>query len=431
MPRKPSKSPVETAEDALVGTILNLGFSDVDPRLTDADFHQPALSCTFKSAYSLYVSGSNPTPETIATEASRLGLLPIDVSTLRRLRDEYQVCSGHDSKRLSSDVLRYSGLRKIETVCRQGIASARQLTSEPTALVDLLQGQLLSGSSGGEVKDGRDVSFSVACESLRLMETGKQPGYPTHLQSLDKLIYGLLPGKNIVVGARPGMGKTAFALGLSVAATESGLVLFSSAEMPGETLCQRLISMQTGINLSSIVSGKLNKREATDIAGFADQMAPGRLFIDDSVTGIDSVRAKARKLSAYGAARGLPLVAVVLDYLGLVARERGNGNREQAISEVSRGMKLLANELRCTTVTLSQLNREVEKSEDKRPCLHHLRESGSVEQDADIVLMLYRDSVYNQNAPDDDAEIIVRKNRSGELGTVYVKWDGSKTRFYQ
>lgn len=431
MPRKPERSPVETAEDALIGGILNIGFSEIDPRLTDLDFHQPALSSTYKSAHSLYVAGNTVTPDTIATEASRLGLLPIDTKTLRELKDSYQVCSGLEVKRLSEDVLRFSGLRRIELVCRQGVASAKLLTSEPSALVDLLQGQLLSNTSGGDVKDGRDVSFSVACTTLQLMQDGRKPGYSTHLPAVDSLIHGLLPGKNIVVGARPGMGKTAFALGLSVAAARQGLVLFSSAEMLSEELCQRLISMQTGINLQSIVSGKLNKNEATDIAGFADQMSPGRLFIDDCVSGIDSVRAKARKLAAYGNARGTPLVAVVLDYLQLVAKEKGSGNREQAISEVSRGMKLLANELRCTTITLSQLNREVERGEDKRPHLHHLRESGSVEQDADTVIMLYRDNEYNQHAPDDEAEVIVRKNRGGPKGTAYVKWDGKRTRFWE
>ena len=428
MPRKPTKSIEETAEDALIGAIFKLGMNGIDTRLTHEDFHQPAVCSTFRASLSLSNSGAAVNPESVAGESARLGLVPLDVGILRQLAQDSSASSERDIERLSGEVVRLSQMRRIGLVCRDIAAQAGKLAGSPESLVDSLQGQLVRlGSSDSNVRDSRDVCWEVAESAARRITDNVKPGFAWSLPELDAFGIRWLPGKQYIVAARPGVGKTSFALGEIISGSSQGVLLLCSAEMTSEEMAQKELSYRTGVPANVISYGVPTLEQADRMIRCADTLTPGRVYINDMVSGIAGIRSHARRLRSQCDAKGIPFLGVVVDYLQLIC---GFGNsREQSISEVSGGLKRLAVELRCTTVVLSQLNRDTMKREDKRPQLHDLRESGSIEQDADSVVFIYRENEVNPNAPEDKAEIIIAKNRGGPKGTVECLWDGARTRF--
>lgn len=253
----------------------------------------------------------------------------------------------------------------------------------------------------------------------------KGKGLMSLFQNLDTLTNGLKPSDLMILAARPAMGKTAFVLQLSSQIVESKKqVLFFSLEMSAEQLIRRVESQISGLNNKNIELGKIFKGEDEKLAEAHKRITKMGLHIDDTAAiSVQKMKLKAKRVKAkYG------LDLIVVDYLQL-ASGNGKGNREQEISEISRVLKVIAKELGVPVIALSQLSRAVESRSDKRPLLSDLRESGSIEQDADIVAFLYRDKYYNEELTDDITELIFRKHRNGSLGTLNYLFDGKTTSF--
>ncbi|MDA8367231.1 MAG: replicative DNA helicase [Actinomycetota bacterium] len=253
-------------------------------------------------------------------------------------------------------------------------------------------------------------------------------GLATGYHDLDRLLAGLQPSNLLVVGARPAMGKTSFALGM---VAHAGIhlrkpVLLFSLEMNHMELSQRMLSAEAQVDASRMRTGKLLETDWPKISNAISRMSEAPIFIDDNpnLTVMD-IRARARRLKSR---EGLGLV--VVDYLQLMTGRHGAENRQVEVSEISRGLKILARELEVPVVALSQLSRGLEARQDKRPILADLRESGSIEQDADVVMFIYRDEVYNAESGDAGAaEIIVAKHRNGPTGMVRLAFLNHHTRF--
>ena len=254
-------------------------------------------------------------------------------------------------------------------------------------------------------------------------------GVPTQFYDLDDKTAGLHGSELILVAARPAMGKTAFALNIATnAAVKANVpVAVFSLEMSKEQLVNRILCSESMVDSNKVRTGKLEEDDWTKLAGAIGPLSEAEIFIDDTPgINITEIRAKCRKLKLEK-----NIGMVVIDYLQLIqgSNKRG-GSREQEISEISRSLKILAKELDVPVIALSQLSRAAEQRPDHRPMLSDLRESGAIEQDADIVMFLYRDDYYNQDSEKKDiAEIIIAKHRGGSTGTVELLWLGSYTKF--
>jgi replicative DNA helicase len=254
-------------------------------------------------------------------------------------------------------------------------------------------------------------------------------GLPTGWNDFDELTSGLQNGDLVIVAGRPSMGKTSFALNIAeYAAIKRQLpVAIFSMEMPGEQLAMRLLSSMGRINQQRLRTGKLEDEDWPRLTSAVSMFAEVPLFIDDGAAlSPTEVRARARRLMREHGELGL----IVVDYLQLMQVAGTSENRATEISEISRSLKALAKELRVPVVALSQLNRSLEQRPNKRPVMSDLRESGAIEQDADLIVFIYRDEVYNEESADKGiAEIIVAKQRNGPIGTVRLTFLGQYTRF--
>lgn len=258
---------------------------------------------------------------------------------------------------------------------------------------------------------------------------GGLTGITTGFRELDEKTSGLQKSDLIILAARPAMGKTAFALSLARNAAVKGKasVMIFSMEMAKEQLTQRLLSMESKVELQSLKTGRLERRDWDDINVALDILSSTDIHIDDTAgISIMEMKSKCRRLKAEA---GLDLV--IIDYLQLMNPEGKSDSRTQEISVISRNLKLLARELDCPVLVLSQLSRAPETRTDHRPMLSDLRESGSIEQDADIVIFLYRDEYYNKENSEKpgECEIILAKHRSGPTGTIDVAWVERYTQF--
>ncbi len=252
-------------------------------------------------------------------------------------------------------------------------------------------------------------------------------GIPTGYVALDAMTSGFQKGDLIVVAGRPSMGKTAIALSLLSNASRQGYSIgFFSLEMAAEQLTLRLLSSESGIAHHSIRNATITSQEWINLTNVAAKLADAKIFIDDTaMLDIMSLRAKARKLKA---AHGLDLL--VIDYLQLLHSTKKHENRHQEVSEISRSLKALAKELEIPVIALAQLSRAVDSRMDKRPMLSDLRESGAIEQDADVIAFLYRNVVYNPDTEHPSlAELIIGKQRNGPTGTVYLNFVRELTKF--
>ena len=296
-----------------------------------------------------------------------------------------------------------------------------------------------------EIRQGREISGLTHIKSVIENETydrlskmadpetrADYVGIPCGIGDLDKMITGLNKSDLIILGARPGMGKTSFALNIvrNVAMNTGKTVCFFSLEMTRDQLAQRMLSSEAGIKSEKLRTGELDDDEWTRLAQAGDALSKANIYFDEtsSIT-VPEMKAKLRRMKQ--------LDLVVVDYLGLMKSARSTENRVQEVSEITRNLKIMAKALKVPVIACAQLSRGTEtKGKSHRPALSDLRESGSIEQDADIVLFLYRESYYdNEKADDEDrsdetrAECIVAKNRHGEIGTVDLHWDGQFTRF--
>ncbi|WBF65902.1 MAG: replicative DNA helicase [Candidatus Kinetoplastibacterium crithidii] len=253
-------------------------------------------------------------------------------------------------------------------------------------------------------------------------------GVPTGFIDLDKMTSGLQPGDLIVVAGRPSMGKTAFSMNIGeYVSIEHGLpVAIFSMEMSATQLAMRMLGSIGVIDQHKIRTGRLTEEDWPKITNAIQNMQDAQLYIDESpALNVMEVRAKTRRLSRQCGQLGL----VIIDYMQLMS---GNGeeNRATEISEISRSLKGLAKELNCPLIALSQLNRSLEQRQNKRPVMSDLRESGAIEQDADLILFIYRDEIYNPDSQEKGiAEIIIGKQRNGPIGTIKLTFQGPTTRF--
>jgi len=310
--------------------------------------------------------------------------------------------------------------------------------------------EITQNSTSDDFRESKEITMAMMSEIERLKALGnsKLIGTDTGFKNLNDKTSGFGKGDLVIIAARPAMGKTALVLNMALKAIERNEgVAFFSLEMPAEQLMLRLLSAKTSIPLQALRVGDLRDEQWSQLSAATSELAEKKLFVDDGgYATIHHVRSKLRKLKAQH-----PEISVaIIDYLQLMSGE-GKEGRQQEVSEISRGLKQLARELQIPIVALSQLNRGVESRDNKRPMLSDLRESGAIEQDADIILFVYRDDVYREamekekemkakaegkeytsefrKKSEEDAEIIIGKQRNGPTGTVELVFQKNFTRF--
>ena len=400
--------------------------------LVPGDFYRPAHQHVFDAIRALYSTGSPVDTVTVADELRRNGLLAEigGAEALHELQNATPaISSAWHYARIVQDT---AMLRRLIFVAGDIAELAYGEPDDVAKALDEAESKVFQVAEQRVTDSTRQLDQLLSEAMDRLQETFDRgdiiTGVPTGYADLDELLSGLQPSALYIVGARPAMGKTAFGLGVAthVAMHSTKPVLVFSLEMGHAELTQRILSSEARVDSTKIRTGRLAESDWAKI-GKAIGRLEVPLFLDDNprVT-VMEIRAKARRLKArYG---GLGLI--VIDYLQLMSGGGLAENRQLEVSEISRNLKILARELEVPIVALSQLSRNLESRADKRPMLSDLRESGSLEQDADVVMFLYRDEVYNAESPDKgSAEVIVAKHRSGPIGTKRLVFLGPYTRF--
>ena len=335
----------------------------------------------------------------------------------------------------SSNVESYVKIIKDKSDRRNLIRAGRELISksyeesEVESIISTVEDKIYKVINSKESEDILDMGQSVEKVLTRIENNycngGKILGNTTGFKEIDNTISGLQKGDFIIVAARPSMGKTAFALNIGQHASKGASVGIFSLEMTTEQLMERLISSRSLVEFGKIKTGKLDETEFRKITDAANVLAKRKIFIDDKSTNLSDIKAKCRNLKVK---EGLDVV--IIDYLQLIEISDKTNSREQEIAKISRELKKLAKKLEITIVALSQLSRAPEQRTDHRPVLSDLRESGSIEQDADVIFMLYRDEYYNKESEEKNiAELIINKNRNGETKTIKLGWIGQYQRF--
>lgn len=316
--------------------------------------------------------------------------------------------------------------RRLIEEATQIVTDGYQSTEQLSDLLDRAEMKILNvvkTRKGTEFRSIQDVLFKAQQDLEKLAQTkGEVTGLSTGFYDIDKLTSGLHPNELIIIAARPAMGKTAFAvnLAMNVAMNQDKAVALFNMEMSAEQLAMRMLASAGQIDQNKLKTGRLEHNDWKRVNEAISRLADSNLFIDDTPgMTIGEIRAKCRRLSS--SENGLSMV--VIDYLQLInGSAKYAGQRQQEVSEISRSLKTMAMELGIPVIALAQLSRSVEGREDKRPLLSDLRESGSIEQDADIVAFLYRDDYYNKEAAIDEntskSEFIVSKHRSGPTATI-------------
>ncbi len=326
-------------------------------------------------------------------------------------------------------------VRTLITTARDIIEEASSGAADASALLDSAEQRIFDIRRGKNMQGLQRVNEIILEEFDRLdrlnsPDADQYRGVPTGFRELDDSITGLNRSDFILLGARPGMGKTSFALNIARhAAVKAGKrVAFFSLEMSKEQLVSRLLSTEAMVDGTRLRTGKLSEDEWARLIEAGDILSKTQLYFDDNPTiTVPEIKAKLRRLDHVD--------LVVIDYLQLMTSSSRIDNRVQEISQITRGLKILAKELDVPVLTLSQLARDSEKRTNHRPVLSDLRDSGSIEQDADIVLFLYRDEYYqDQGEPDENAdrgrsECIIAKNRHGETKSIPLHWQGEYMRF--
>ena len=285
-----------------------------------------------------------------------------------------------------------------------------------------------------ELKSSRLVIRNVIDELIRLRNAkNRVTGIATGYHAMDRMTNGFQRGDLIILAARPSMGKTAFALNLGLQASlrNKGAIGIFSLEMPAEHLMKRILSARAMVEGNALRNGQLSDEDFNKLSETENELSECKIFIDDSaVINLGDIFSKCRKLKSEH-----ELDLVIIDYLQLIAGSgKAGDNRQQEVSDISRGLKALARELEVPVIALSQLSRSVETRQDKRPMLSDLRESGAIEQDADIVMFLYRDEYYNKDeektSPEDRTEVLIAKHRNGETGKVELAFNKNINAFF-
>jgi replicative DNA helicase len=426
------------AEQSVIGAMLldQDAVVTASEKLHENDFYNQRFRAIFSAIVDLYREGK---PADLITVSEKLheNNVSDELVSIEFISDIIS------SVPTSANVKYYADIVAQKSLLRELIRTTENIANQcyrDSADVDELMGetektifQLIQSRTSSE--DFTPIK-EVALETLEniqsaAMSTGTVTGLSTGFRDLDYRTAGLQPSDLILIAARPSMGKTAFALNIAenVAMINHVPTAIFSLEMSKVQLAKRLISMNSRVDSQHIRTGTLEDDEWAKITESSIILGESSLVIDDTPgISINELRTKCRKLKME---RGLGLI--IIDYLQLMSGSSGNKNisRQQEISDISRSLKALAREVDCPVIALSQLSREVEKREDKRPILSDLRESGAIEQDADVVMFLYRDEYYTKDASTQKGvtEIIIGKQRNGPTCTVKLKWLGQYTKF--
>ena len=423
------------AEASLLGAMLLSRDAIVDAiEIVTADhFYKPAHMHVFDAILSLYGAGEPADPVTVAEELRRAGVLEVigGAGLLVELQATTPAISS--AAKYARIVHECATLRRLIGVAHEiaeiGYSRPDDVTkavdSAETLMFDVGQGRV--ADTIAPIRELLDLNLD---RLEQLYERGETiTGTPSGYNDLDEMLSGLQPSALIVVGARPAMGKTSFALGLAAHAAIEGQrpVMIFSLEMSQLELSQRLLCSESRVDAKNMRDGKLTEADWKKISHGVGRLAEAPLWIDDNPnTTVMEIRAKARRMKSRVGDLGL----IVVDYLQLMTGRASAENRQVEVSEISRGLKILARELEVPVIALSQLSRTLESRADKRPMLADLRESGSIEQDADVVMFLYRDEVYHPETNDlGTAEVIVAKHRAGPTGVVRLAFLPHYTRF--
>jgi replicative DNA helicase len=423
------------AEESVLGAMLlsREAIAEVVESLDPDHFYKPAHGHLYDAIMGLYGAGQPVDVVTVAEELQRAGLLD-DIggpSLLLELQASTPAISNaaHYAKIVEEHAL----LRRLITVSNEIAEMAYGVPDDVIKAIDEAESRMFEvaqrrvTNTTAQIKD----LLSANLDRLEMLyERGEAiTGTSTGYLDLDELLAGLQPNALYVVGARPAMGKTAFALGMTANAAmlDNKPVLFFSLEMSQLELSQRILCSEALVDSSRVKTGRIEEPEWNRISHAVGRLAEAPIYIDDNPhTSVMEIRAKARRLKSRVGDLGL----VVVDYIQLMTGRANAESRQVEVSEISRNLKILARELEAPVVALAQLNRQLEQRVDKRPMLSDLRESGSLEQDADVVLFLYRDEVYDDQSPDRGvAEVIVAKHRNGPTGRAKLAFRGQYTRF--
>lgn len=345
-----------------------------------------------------------------------------------------------------SNILYYARILKEKYTIRTLMETAGDIirqaqdTTDADLLLESAEQKIYALRQGKDTQSLKHISDSAAKSFDRLRKLSgkdreKYRGIPTGFRFLDDKLGKLGRSDLVVLAARPGMGKTSFALNIAsnIAGFQKVPVAIFSLEMSNEQLTERILSSQAGISSQSLRTGDIQVAQWDMITNAIGQIADYPIYMDDTpnIT-VNDMKAKIRRINQNPETDNIGVV--IVDYIQLMSTGRRNDNRVQEISEITRNLKIMAKEMDVPIIALSQLSRSAEKGSgrDGRPQLSDLRDSGSIEQDADIVLFLYRDAYYNKSEDADQtmAECIIAKNRHGESGTIPLSWDGAHTRFY-
>ncbi len=422
------------AEQSVIGAMImdNQAIITASETVTSDDFYQKQLGILFEAMTELHDEGK---PVDLITLQDRLKEkdVPPEVSSLEYVKTIL------DAVPTSANVKYYAGIVKEKAMLRRLIRTTEDIANTcytgREKLDDVLEDtekrifDLIQNRGGGDYVPIRDVVI----EALERIESasknkGRVTGLSTGFIDLDYRTSGLQPSDLILIAARPSMGKTAFVLNLAqhIAFKQNCTAAVFSLEMSKEQLVNRLLSLESKVDSQAIRTGNLSDNEWEQLIEGAGNIGKSNLIIDDTPgISISELRSKCRRYKLE-----MDLKVIIIDYLQLMSGSGRNESREQEISNISRSLKALARELNVPVIALSQLSRAVEKRDDKRPMLSDLRESGAIEQDADVVMFLYRDDYYNKDSERKNiAEVIIAKQRNGPTGTVELVWLPQYTMF--
>lgn len=423
------------AERSVIGSMLidRDAISEVSAMLTKEDFYNTEFGILFDAMVELYNEGK-PVDEVILGEKLKtkgapeaiynmtyLGEILANTATGAFAKSYAEIVKDKSYLRkmikLSDDVLRdsYEGKETVDKIMESAESNIFKLMQSRTGATDFVPVRNILVDVIGEIEAASRAK-------------GQINGLRTGFTDLDNMLTGLHGGELILIAARPAMGKTAFVLNIAhhVSMKEHVPIVLFSLEMSREQLVTRLVAVDSMVEAKSLKTGDLTDNDWGKIIETADNMANAPIFIDDnSAITMPELRSKCRKLKQ---TEGIGLI--IIDYLQLMSATGKVESRQQFISEVSRSLKTLARELNVPVIALSQLNRAVDSRTDHRPVLADLRESGAIEQDADVVMFIYRDDYYNDASEKPGiAEIIVAKQRNGSTGPVDLAWISRYTKF--
>ncbi len=416
--------------------LSNERWFDVAEICLASDFYRPQHQLIFEAMQALADDDEPLDAVTVSEKLQQTGMLD---------RAGGLTCLAEivDSTPGATNILAYARIVRERSTLRQMIGAANSIAEmafapqgkDVSAVLDLAE-QAVFRISEGRLRDGgpekvNDLLVNAVQRVNELFESGSAlTGLSTGFDDLDRKTAGLQKADLVIVAGRPAMGKTSFAMNIAehAAMSAKGAVLVFSMEMPSEQLIMRMLAGLGRIDFSRLRTGKLKDEDWSRFTAAVAQLKDKELFIDDTpALTPNELRSRARRvarMSKYG------IALIVVDYLQLMRTAQEAENRVNEISEISRSLKSIAKELRCPLIALSQLNRGLEQRADKRPMASDLRESGAIEQDADLILFIYRDEVYNEaSAAKGTAEIIIGKQRNGPIGTVRLAFNGALTKF--